>query len=476
MFYSDERTGIWVNHGGIRPLSRPLCDFDGLGCPVPFFEQNLGYVIGGIVLIVAVIIFVAVLLLYSYRNNVEQKRKLDALWQISYNQLSRPKEKEISKSARSLESGVSSTSTRFTIESRKETTNFVFYYYAKEPVVAKKHQSRPKLVESDFLELRYLRQIEHDNLCKFLGLSMDGPMFFSVWKYCGRGSLQEVIERATVQMDGFFMTSLIRDITEGLFFIHSSSVLQFHGQLNSSNCLVDERWQIKLSLYGLKSFRMLEKREKDSLIWCAPEILRSENNILGTKTSDIYSLAIVASEIITRKHAWGLGDNELDVDEIIYRVKKGGGNPLRPALAVDSTVDVNAGLLHLVRDCWSEKPDERPKIDVVRSLLKSMHTGRAGNLMDHVFNILEQYATNLEQEVDVRTKELAEEKKKSDILLYRMLPRTVADKLKLGQGVEPESFDSVTIFFSDVVSFTTLASRCTPLQVVNLLNDLYSTF
>uniref|UniRef100_A0AC34Q3Z2 Guanylate cyclase n=1 Tax=Panagrolaimus sp. JU765 TaxID=591449 RepID=A0AC34Q3Z2_9BILA len=57
-----------------------------------------------------------------------------------------------------------------------------------------------------------------------------------------------------------------------------------------------------------------------------------------------------------------------------------------------------------------------------------MHSGRAGNLMDHVFNILEQYATNLEQEVEVRTKELAEEKKKSDILLYRMLPRQVADK------------------------------------------------
>uniref|UniRef100_A0A914C5T5 guanylate cyclase n=1 Tax=Acrobeloides nanus TaxID=290746 RepID=A0A914C5T5_9BILA len=84
--------------------------------------------------------------------------------------------------------------------------------------------------------------------------------------------------------------------------------------------------------------------------------------------------------------------------------------------------------------------------------------------MDHVFNMLEQYASNLEQEVDERTKELVAEKKKSDILLYRMLPKAVADKLKLGQVIEPEAYDQVTVFFSDVVSFTTLASRCTPLQ------------
>lgn len=108
--------------------------------------------------------------------------------------------------------------------------------------------------------------------------------------------------------------------------------------------------------------------------------------------------------------------------------------------------------------------------------------------MDHVFKVLEQYATNLEVEVESRMKELTEEKKKSDILLYRMLPkfvvlfllempfRQVAERLKLGQPVEPETFDCCTLFFSDVVSFTTLASRCTPLQVVNLLNDLYTTF
>lgn len=44
-------------------------------------------------------------------------------------------------------------------------------------------------------------------------------------------------------------------------------------------------------------------------------------------------------------------------------------------------------------------------------------------LMDHVFNMLEQHASNLEKEVEKRTKEILEEKKKTDLLLYRMLPK-----------------------------------------------------
>lgn len=53
---------------------------------------------------------------------------------------------------------------------------------------------------------------------------------------------------------------------------------------------------------------------------------------------------------------------------------------------------------------------------------------------------------------------------------------SVAEKLKLGLNVEPEEYSDVTIYFSDIVGFTTIAAYCSPVQVVDLLNDLYTCF
>lgn len=45
--------------------------------------------------------------------------------------------------------------------------------------------------------------------------------------------------------------------------------------------------------------------------------------------------------------------------------------------------------------------------------------------MDHVMNMMESYASTLEEQVEERTKQLYHEQKKSDMLLYRMMPRCV---------------------------------------------------
>jgi atrial natriuretic peptide receptor A len=100
----------------------------------------------------------------------------------------------------------------------------------------------------------------------------------------------------------------------------------------------------------------------------------------------------------------------------------------------------------------------------------------SGNILDNLLARMEKYANNLEDLVKERTEACDNERKRAEKLLYRLLPPSVASQLMLGNEVKAESYDSVSIYFSDICGFTNLSANSTPMQVVHLLNILYTLF
>lgn len=331
-----------------------------------------------------------------------------------------------------------------------------------------------------------MRDANHDNLVRFIGLCLQEPNFAVVTELGTRGSLRDILENESVKIDWMFKYSMISDLVEGLLYLHTNPI-QFHGRLKSTVCVIDSRFTIKITNFGLSSLhRQIDKQSEENfspqeLFWTAPEHLRAHDPTqTGSKKGDVYSFAIILQEIMTRSGPFegmervGRKKVHYSPEQILDRIKMGTVPPFRPEVAPD---EAPAELLDLMHCCWAEDETIRPDFASIKPRLKKITKGvTSKNFLDNLLNRMEQYANNLEQIVEEKTDAMILEKEKTEQILYQLLPRFVAEKLKIGETVKPELFESVTVFFSDIEGFTSLSAQSTPLQVVDLLNDLYTCF
>lgn len=99
----------------------------------------------------------------------------------------------------------------------------------------------------------------------------------------------------------------------------------------------------------------------------------------------------------------------------------------------------------------------------------------------HLEELLARVATHvslraLQRQLQDAARALAEQKRRSDDLLYSMLPRSVANALREGKTVEGDAFPAVTVLFCDIVDFTATASSHSPRAIFDLLGLLYTRF
>ena len=78
----------------------------------------------------------------------------------------------------------------------------------------------------------------------------------------------------------------------------------------------------------------------------------------------------------------------------------------------------------------------------------------------------------------IRSAQLEDSIQKTDQLLYQMIPKPIADQLRNGETPlnTCQVLPSVSVLFSDIVSFTPMCSRLRPMEVVCVLNAMYVAF
>ncbi|TNN72478.1 Retinal guanylyl cyclase 2 [Liparis tanakae] len=325
--------------------------------------------------------------------------------------------------------------------------------------------------ESIFVNLRDMR---HENLNLFLGLFYDSGILAVVTEHCTRGSMEDLLGNEEVRLDWMFKSSLLMDLIRGMKYLHNRNII--HGRLKSRNCVVDGRFVLKVTDYGFNGILIAQGIDTDdekpeNLLWTAPELLRSSSlRRRGTFSGDVYSFSIIGQEVISRSAPYCMLD--MPPKEIISKLKT--PPPLcRPVLSIDAAP---VEIIQVMKHCWSEDPDKRPTFEEIFKLVKNISKGKKTNIIDSMLCMLEQYSSNLEDLIRERTEELEVERQKTDKLVAQMLPKSVAQALKTGKPVKPEHFSEVTLYFSDIVGFTTISALSDPIEVVDLLNDLYTLF
>uniref|UniRef100_A0A673XAC1 Guanylate cyclase n=1 Tax=Salmo trutta TaxID=8032 RepID=A0A673XAC1_SALTR len=270
-------------------------------------------------------------------------------------------------------------------------------------------------------EVKEVRELDHPNLSKFIGGSIEVPYVSIITEYCPKGSLADVLLNEDVPINWGFRLSFATDIARGMAYLHQHKM--FHGRLHSRNCVIDDRWVCKISGDTIKT-----------------SLCRSDQ-MEGVKL------------------------------DIMWRPSL----PELKAGKADTDCPDRGDYCELIKKCWSQNVTLRPTFEQVKKMLDKMNPHKVSPV-DMMMNLMEKYSKHLEAIVAERTQDLLQEKQRTDCLLYSMLPKPVADDLRQGRTAEAQSYSNATVYFSDIVGFTELSGSSTPHQVVDFLNQLYTTF
>ncbi|KAL7570909.1 hypothetical protein ACA910_002543 [Epithemia clementina (nom. ined.)] len=303
-------------------------------------------------------------------------------------------------------------------------------------------------LKKDFIEeMRHLSKLRHPNITTVMGAVIgrkEEPML--IMEYMDHGSLHDMLQNSTVLLEGEQLLSFMRDIAQGVRFLHSASPTVVHGDLKARNILVDSRLRAKVADFGLAEKKRLGAT--GTPYWMAPELLHRETS--NTTQSDVYAFGILLYEVYSRKNPY---EGE-DFASVLGKVADA-NICKRPPIPEGCPFEIE----RMMKKCWDGEPTRRPTFKELDVKLKSFRAARVEPTTQPSITRANRVTSGT-----------------TDGLLDELFPPHIADALRKGEKVEPETRDEVTIVFSDIVGFTNISASMSPMEVSDMLDRLYIKF
>ncbi|CAH2033448.1 unnamed protein product [Thlaspi arvense] len=234
-------------------------------------------------------------------------------------------------------------------------------------------------------EMETIGKIKHRNLVPLLGYCKIGEERLLVYEYMKWGSLETVLHEVS-RKGGIFLNWAARKkiaigAARGLAFLHHSCIPHIiHRDMKSSNVLLDEDFEARVSDFGMaRLVSALDTHLSVSTLAGTPGYVPPEyyQSFRCTAKGDVYSYGVILLELLSGKKPidpgeFGEDNNLVGWAKQLYREKRG-AEILDPELVTEKSGDVELfHYLKIASQCLDDRPFKRPTMIQVMAMFKEL--------------------------------------------------------------------------------------------------------